>query len=191
MPVPLPRCCIPVRWQPVTPDFLSVILPMALIMQEVSAERYIEIPEPVRDIYKPVATHAHAARGAPGEPARYPRPHLLQVRRRLAGGVAQAQHRRAAGLLQQGSRYEGNEHRDRRRSVGLRHGDGMQLLRPEPGNLHGQGQLSAKSHIAASSWRAIGAQVYASPTVRTHAGRAALAKIPTTPGRSAWPCRNP
>ncbi len=38
--------------EPVTPDFLSVLFPMALIMQEISTERYIEIPEEVREIYK-------------------------------------------------------------------------------------------------------------------------------------------
>jgi tryptophan synthase beta chain len=38
--------------QPVTPDFLAVLFPMSIIMQEVSPERWIEIPEPVRDVYK-------------------------------------------------------------------------------------------------------------------------------------------
>lgn len=38
--------------EPVTPDFLSVLFPMSLIMQEISTERYIEIPEPVREVYK-------------------------------------------------------------------------------------------------------------------------------------------
>ncbi len=38
----------PATFEPVTPDFLSVLFPMELILQEVSAERYIEIPEPVR-----------------------------------------------------------------------------------------------------------------------------------------------
>jgi len=38
--------------EPVTPDFLSVLFPMDLILQEISAERYIEIPEEVREIYK-------------------------------------------------------------------------------------------------------------------------------------------
>ena len=37
--------------QPVTPDDLAPLFPMALIMQEVSAEPYIEIPEPIRQIY--------------------------------------------------------------------------------------------------------------------------------------------
>ncbi len=42
----------PVTLEPVTPDFLSVLFPMEVIMQEVSTERYIEIPDEVREIYK-------------------------------------------------------------------------------------------------------------------------------------------
>ena len=38
--------------EPVTPDFLSVLFPMELIMQEISTERYIQIPEEVREIYQ-------------------------------------------------------------------------------------------------------------------------------------------
>jgi tryptophan synthase beta chain len=38
--------------QPVGPDDLSPIFPMSLIMQEVSADPEIEIPEPVREAYK-------------------------------------------------------------------------------------------------------------------------------------------
>ena len=38
--------------EPVTPDFLSVLFPMELILQEISTERYIQIPEEVRDIYR-------------------------------------------------------------------------------------------------------------------------------------------
>jgi tryptophan synthase beta chain len=42
----------PQTMEPVTPDFLNVLFPMELIMQEVSADRYIDIPEEIRDIYK-------------------------------------------------------------------------------------------------------------------------------------------
>ncbi len=38
--------------EPVTPDFLGVLFPMELILQEVSQERYIQIPDEVREIYK-------------------------------------------------------------------------------------------------------------------------------------------
>jgi tryptophan synthase beta chain len=51
-PVPPAPVLNPVTMEPVTPDFLSVLFPMELIMQEVSSERYIQIPEEVREIYK-------------------------------------------------------------------------------------------------------------------------------------------
>jgi tryptophan synthase beta chain len=38
--------------EPVTPDFLSVLFPMELIMQEISTDRYIDIPEEVLEAYK-------------------------------------------------------------------------------------------------------------------------------------------
>jgi len=37
--------------QPIGPDALAPLFPMALIQQEVSAEKWVEIPEEVRDIY--------------------------------------------------------------------------------------------------------------------------------------------
>jgi tryptophan synthase beta chain len=52
LPFPMSPPLHPGTLQPVTPDFLSVLFPMNLIMQEVSQERYIEIPDPVREIYK-------------------------------------------------------------------------------------------------------------------------------------------
>jgi tryptophan synthase beta chain len=52
MPVPPQPVLHPGTMQPVTPDFLSVLFPMGLILQEVSTERWIEIPEAVREIYK-------------------------------------------------------------------------------------------------------------------------------------------
>ena len=51
-PVPPTPVLNPQTKEPVTPDFLSVLFPMPLIMQEISTERYIEIPEEVREIYK-------------------------------------------------------------------------------------------------------------------------------------------
>jgi len=51
-PVPPQPVLHPGTLEPVTPDFLSVLFPMDLIMQEISTERFIEIPEEVREIYK-------------------------------------------------------------------------------------------------------------------------------------------
>jgi len=42
----------PVTNEPITPDDLAPLFPMALIMQEVSPERYIDIPGAVIDVYK-------------------------------------------------------------------------------------------------------------------------------------------
>ncbi len=42
----------PQTQEPVTPDFLSVLFPMELIMQEVSTDQYIDIPEEIQEIYK-------------------------------------------------------------------------------------------------------------------------------------------
>jgi tryptophan synthase beta chain len=42
----------PATLQPAGPDDLTPIFPMGLIMQEVSSDPKIEIPEPVRDVYK-------------------------------------------------------------------------------------------------------------------------------------------
>jgi tryptophan synthase beta chain len=42
----------PATGQPVGPDDLAPLFPMALIGQEVSTERFIEIPEPVREVYR-------------------------------------------------------------------------------------------------------------------------------------------
>lgn len=52
MPVPPAPVLHPQTMEPVTPDFLGVLFPMELILQEISVERYIQIPEEVREIYK-------------------------------------------------------------------------------------------------------------------------------------------
>ncbi len=51
-PVPPVPVLNPQTLEPITPDFLSVLFPMELILQEISSERYIDIPEEVREIYK-------------------------------------------------------------------------------------------------------------------------------------------
>jgi tryptophan synthase beta chain len=51
-PAPLPAVLHPGTKQPIGPSDLAPLFPMALIMQEVSAEREIEIPEPIREIYR-------------------------------------------------------------------------------------------------------------------------------------------
>ncbi|MDR7521468.1 MAG: TrpB-like pyridoxal phosphate-dependent enzyme [Armatimonadota bacterium] len=52
LPVPPPPVIHPGTKQPIGPADLAPLFPMALIMQEVSTERYVEIPEPVREVYR-------------------------------------------------------------------------------------------------------------------------------------------
>tara|TARA_B100000315_G_scaffold256320_1_gene301967 strand:- start:6475 stop:7842 length:1368 start_codon:yes stop_codon:yes gene_type:complete len=52
LPEPLAPVMHPGTGQPIGPEDLAPLFPMALIMQEVSTEREIEIPEPVRDVYR-------------------------------------------------------------------------------------------------------------------------------------------
>src|SRR5438445_10061137 len=52
LPVPLPPLIPPGTKHPIAPNDLAPLFPMDLILQEVSTEREIPIPEPVRDIYR-------------------------------------------------------------------------------------------------------------------------------------------
>jgi tryptophan synthase beta chain len=73
LPVPLDPPLGP-DGNPLTPDKLAPLFPMALIEQEVSRERWIKIPEPVLDVYsrwRPVplyrAIHLEKALGTPAK----------------------------------------------------------------------------------------------------------------------------
>ena len=86
---------------------------MELIRQEVTGEPYVDIPGEVIDVYKlwrptPLfrARRLEKLLNTPG-------PDLLQVRGRLPGRVAQAEHRGAAGVLQLGRGHQAAHHRDR------------------------------------------------------------------------------
>jgi tryptophan synthase beta chain len=74
LPKPLPPVLHPGTLKPVGPDDLAPLFPMALIMQEVSTEREIEIPEPVREVYRlwrpSPLFRAHRLEKALGTPAK-------------------------------------------------------------------------------------------------------------------------
>jgi len=52
LPEPLPPYLHPMTKKPLGPEDLAPLFPMELIKQEVSQERYIDIPEEVREIYR-------------------------------------------------------------------------------------------------------------------------------------------
>ena len=63
--------------EPVGPDALAPLFPMALIGQEVSTDEWVDIPGPVLDVYK--LWRPTPIRARPERPS-IPGPHLLQVR---------------------------------------------------------------------------------------------------------------
>ncbi len=74
LPAPPPPVLHPGTLQPVGPDDLAPLFPMALILQEVSADRYIDIPDEVLDVYRlwrPSPLYrAHRLERALGTPAK-------------------------------------------------------------------------------------------------------------------------
>lgn len=52
LPVPLKPILNPATLEPITPEMLEPLFPKELIRQEVSQDRYVQIPEEVRDIYR-------------------------------------------------------------------------------------------------------------------------------------------
>ena len=82
------------------------------------------------------------APGAPaGEGARYPGPHLLQVRGREPGRQPQAEHRDPAGVLQQAGGRHAARDRDRRGPVGERARVRGRDVRARGQGLHGPREL--------------------------------------------------
>ena len=158
LPSPPPPPTPPRHASAVRPDDLAPLFPMALIEQEVTTASYVDIPGGVLDVYRLLASLAPgpgaAARAVVGPPAKI----FFKVRGGQPGRLAQAEHRRPAGLLQPRGRNPVAHHRDRGRSVGhrtrLRHGavrNGVRsgspvVLRPEAGATDHDADL--RRHVA-------------------------------------------
>src|SRR3954454_4391930 len=74
LPTPPPPVLHPATGQPVGPDDLAPLFPLALILQEVSGDQYVEIPGEVLDVYRiwrpSPLFRAHRLEKALGTPAR-------------------------------------------------------------------------------------------------------------------------
>jgi tryptophan synthase beta chain len=180
-PVPPTPVLHPGTLEPVTSDFLSVLFPMELILQEISAERYIQIPDEVREIYKLY------------------RPTPLIRARRLEKALATPAHIYY--------KYEGASPAGSHKSntaipqAFYNKAAGTKALTTETG----AGQWGSALAMAGSFFdiavevymvkvsyqqkpyrrmlmETFGAQVYASPTDRTNYGRSVLAADPSSPG---------
>ncbi|NMC47140.1 MAG: TrpB-like pyridoxal phosphate-dependent enzyme [Chloroflexi bacterium] len=171
----------PQTLQPVTPEFLSVLFPMELIQQEISSERYIDIPEEVREIYKlwrptplirarrlekALGTPAHIYfkyEGASPSGSHKPNTAVPQAFYNKRAGVKAMTTETGAG--QWGSAL----------SMACNFFD----LDLEVYMVRVSYDLKPYRRVLMQSF---GAQVFASPTDRTDSGRAILAQQPDSPG---------
>jgi tryptophan synthase beta chain len=180
-PLPPTPVLHPATLEPVTPDFLSVLFPMELITQEVSTDRYIDIPEPVREIYRlyrPTPLHrAHRLEKALGTPA-----HIYYKDESVSPcgshkpntAIAQAYYNKAAGTKALTTETGAGQW-----------GSALALA----SNFFG---IDVEVYMVRVSYdqkpyrrimmETYGAQVFASPTDRTQYGRSMLAQDPSCPG---------
>ena len=105
---------------PITPDMLAPVFPMNIIEQEVSAQRWIDIPEGILELlrlWRPSPLHrAFRPEAALGTPAKI----FSQERERFSGRQPQTEHGGGTSMVQQGVRHQEDHHRDRRRPMGER-----------------------------------------------------------------------
>jgi len=181
LPQPLPPVLHPVTKQPAGPGDLAAIFPMALIQQEVSQERYIDIPKEVQDILK----------------LWRPTPLIRAVRLEKALGTPAKIYYKYEGVSPVGS------HKPNTAVAQAYYNkiEGTNKISTETGAGQWGAALAFACHffdIACEVYmvkvsyhqkpyrrtvmQLFGANVYASPSDRTDAGRMILARDPETPG---------
>jgi tryptophan synthase beta chain len=166
---------------PVTPDAMMRIFPEALVMQEMTAERWVEIPEPVREalrVWRPSPLYrAHRLEKALGTPAKifYKNESVSPAGSHKPNtAVAQAYYNKQAGINRLTTETGAGQW-----------GCSLALA----GQLFG---LTVRVYMVKVSYeqkpyrrsmmQTWGAEVFPSPTNMTEAGRTILAAHPDSPG---------
>ncbi|HKZ90570.1 MAG TPA: TrpB-like pyridoxal phosphate-dependent enzyme [Candidatus Limnocylindrales bacterium] len=181
LPVPLPPPLHPGTLQPVGPDDLLPLFPMALIGQEMSPERDIEIPDPVRQayaMYRPSPLiRAHRFEAALGTSAR--------IYYKYEGVSPAGSHKPNTAIPQAFYNKEEGVSRLATETGAGQWGSALALA----GAIFG---LEVMVYMVRASYdtkpgrrtlmRMYGADVVASPSDLTNYGRAVLAETPDTPG---------
>jgi tryptophan synthase beta chain len=171
----------PVTLKPVTPQDLAPLFPLPLVEQEVSTERWVPIPEPVREIYRmwrPTPLfRAHRLEQALGTPARiyYKYEGVSPAgSHKPNSAVPQAYYNKLAGIrrlaTETGAGQWGSSLALACRLFGLECTVYMVKVSFE------------QKPYRKSMMQLWGANVFASPSPETNAGRAALAADPASPG---------
>jgi tryptophan synthase beta chain len=167
--------------QPIGPDDLAPLFPMALIGQEVSAEREIEIPEPVRRayaLYRPSPLfRAHRLEKALGTPA-----HIYY---KYEGGSPSGSHKPNTAIAQAFYNKEAGVTRLATETGAGQWGSALAFA----GSVFG---LEVKVYMVRASYdqkpyrrnlmEVYGAEVVASPSPTTAYGRRVLEATPENPG---------
>jgi tryptophan synthase beta chain len=181
LPFDLPAVLHPGTKQPVGPADLAPLFPMELIMQEVSKERWIDIPEPVRDVYqlwRPTPLYrAHRLEKALNTPAK--------IFYKYEGVSPAGSHKPNTAVPQAFYNKEAGVKRIATETGAGQWGSSLAFA----GNLFG---IEVKVYMVKVSYeqkpyrRALmetwGAKVVASPSMDTNAGRAMLAADPNCSG---------
>ncbi len=181
LPGPMAPVIHPGTKQPVTPDDLLPLFPMGLIEQEVSPERWIKIPDEVREIYRiwrpSPLFRAHRLEKALGTPARI---YYKYEGVSPAGShkpntaVPQAYYNKIAGTKRIASETGAGQW-----------GSSMALAAKMFGlecTIYMVKVSFEQKPYRKSMMQLWGAEVVASPSPRTNAGRAILAKDPGNQG---------
>ncbi|HOW61293.1 MAG TPA: TrpB-like pyridoxal phosphate-dependent enzyme [Candidatus Contendobacter sp.] len=181
LPKPPPPVLHPGTQQPIGPDDLAPLFPMALIQQEVSTEREIEIPEPVREIYRqwrPSPLYrARRLEQALGTPARiyYKNESISPAGSHKPNtAVAQAFYNKEAGVKRLSTETGAGQWGSSLAFAGALFGLDVQVFMVRV-SYHQKPYRRALME----SW---GARCVASPSEETVSGRAILAQRPDHPG---------
>ena len=181
LPVPQAPPLHPGTHQPLTPDDLAPLFPMALIMQEVATEREIEIPGPVRAAYAQYRPspllRAHRLEKALDTPA-----HIYY---KYEGVSPAGSHKPNTAIAQA---YYNKQEGIKRIATETGAGQWGTAL-AHAGAIFG---LEVKVYMVRASYdqkpyrrlmmETYGASVVASPSMETESGRAILAEHPDSPG---------
>ena len=181
LPTPPPPPLHPGTHQPIGPEDLAPLFPMALIEQEVSSERYIDIPEEVREVYKlwrPSPLYrARRLEKALGTPAR--------IYYKYEGTSPAGSHKPNTAVPQAYYNAREGVQRITTETGAGQWGSAMSFACAQFGLELDVWQVAAsftQKPYRGSMIRTWGATIHSSPSELTEAGRAILAQDPNSPG---------
>jgi tryptophan synthase beta chain len=181
MPGPLSPVLHPGTLQPVTPDDLLPLFPMGLIEQEVSSQRWIDIPDEIREIYRlwrpSPLFRAHRLERALGTPAK--------IYYKYEGGSPAGSHKPNTAIPQAYYNKIAGTRRIATETGAGQWGSSMALACQMFGlecTVYMVKVSFNQKPYRKSMMQLWGAEVVPSPSPRTNAGRAILAKDPDSNG---------